>query len=446
MRRVQAARWLIISGLSVAVFMLGACTLKSKENAARKSDEQSLESQNLTFTFYGNSTQPQEYFNRYYGDALRKRFPNYTFQYIVNNNNTGINLASVIASGQTFDFFYQNLGIFENTVVEYGMEVDLTELLNRHQIDTSKILPTELEGMKANTNGKLYGLPLQRIVQVTYYNKAIFDKFGVAYPKDGMTWDDAAALANRLTRVDNNTNYFGYSTVPSSVIAGNQLSLREIDDAGKPTINTDPRWRTFYENVFLKMMSGEAYRQELRKSNQLQNIRAFYEDQNVAMFGYQGQLQITDGTSQALQTMNWDMAAYPAFKEAPGLGTRSLTMFIGLTKMSKNVDAAMGILKFMISEEFQTQLSRNGWMPILNTPAVTQVYGQNLLEPNKHYAALFAKPAPTPNLQYSSNIRSGFTNAAVQLLKGETDMNTAFREAEEAQAKILEQLRAAQAK
>lgn len=33
-----------------------------------------------------------------------------------------------------------------------------------------------------------------------YYNKDLFDKFGVSYPKDGMTWDEVLELNRQLDK------------------------------------------------------------------------------------------------------------------------------------------------------------------------------------------------------------------------------------------------------
>jgi multiple sugar transport system substrate-binding protein len=44
-----------------------------------------------------------------------------------------------------------------------------------------------------------YGLPRDFQTIVMFYNKDMFDKAGVAYPKAGWTWDDLRAMAKKLT-------------------------------------------------------------------------------------------------------------------------------------------------------------------------------------------------------------------------------------------------------
>jgi multiple sugar transport system substrate-binding protein len=47
--------------------------------------------------------------------------------------------------------------------------------------------------------GKRYGVPFNWDDMVLFYNKAAFDKAGVAYPTEAWTWDDYLAAAQKLT-------------------------------------------------------------------------------------------------------------------------------------------------------------------------------------------------------------------------------------------------------
>ncbi len=60
--------------------------------------------------------------------------------------------------------------------------------------------------------GKYYGLPYDASVIIAFYNKDLFDKGGVPYPKDTWTWDDMHAAAKTLTKPDQ--GIFGFANVP----------------------------------------------------------------------------------------------------------------------------------------------------------------------------------------------------------------------------------------
>ncbi|WP_158606616.1 ABC transporter substrate-binding protein [Paenibacillus ginsengarvi] len=44
-----------------------------------------------------------------------------------------------------------------------------------------------------------------------YFNKDIFDKFGIPYPAEGLTWGETKELTSRLTRVDREIRYVGFA-------------------------------------------------------------------------------------------------------------------------------------------------------------------------------------------------------------------------------------------
>jgi ABC-type glycerol-3-phosphate transport system substrate-binding protein len=48
-------------------------------------------------------------------------------------------------------------------------------------------------------NGGLYGVPRDNDTKVIFYNRALFRKAGVPYPKDGWSYDDLSATAKKLT-------------------------------------------------------------------------------------------------------------------------------------------------------------------------------------------------------------------------------------------------------
>jgi multiple sugar transport system substrate-binding protein len=70
--------------------------------------------------------------------------------------------------------------------------------------------------------GKQYLLPKDFSPLAVYYNKKIFDRFGVAYPKDGWTWGDFLRTAQALTKDtdgDGKTEIWGVE-LPGSWPAG----------------------------------------------------------------------------------------------------------------------------------------------------------------------------------------------------------------------------------
>jgi multiple sugar transport system substrate-binding protein len=87
--------------------------------------------------------------------------------------------------------------------VELGAFVPLDPFIasQNYPLDTSMYLPGLLDPGK--WAGTQYLLPKDYTPLAVYYNKKIFDQFGVAYPKDGWTWDDFLRTAQALTKDTN---------------------------------------------------------------------------------------------------------------------------------------------------------------------------------------------------------------------------------------------------
>ncbi len=82
--------------------------------------------------------------------------------------------------------------------VERGAFVSIDSCLDELGFDRSVYLPGLLEpGM---IDGELYFLPKDYSTLGVYYNKALFDAAGVAYPEAGWTWDDMLAIAQEMTQ------------------------------------------------------------------------------------------------------------------------------------------------------------------------------------------------------------------------------------------------------
>lgn len=71
----------------------------------------------------------------------------------------------------------------------------MTELIKKHNLDLGRLEPVLVDSMKKMGNGEIWALPTGTATNVIIYNKDIFDKFGVDYPTDGMTWDEFYELA-----------------------------------------------------------------------------------------------------------------------------------------------------------------------------------------------------------------------------------------------------------
>jgi multiple sugar transport system substrate-binding protein len=206
-----------------------------------------------------------------------------------------------------------------------------------------------------------------------------------------------------------------------------------------PTINTDERWKKLFQTTFLDPVQEPSAQEALKKTNKIPDANDFVKTKNVAMFGYMSHLVQT--WEEQFKGIDWDFVSFPTFKEMPGVGSQSYPSYFGITKMAKNKEAAMEVLKYMASDEFQTELARKGLIPVLKDQAVLQQLGKESPFKDKNWKSVFHnKFAPIPALSPIEGELAGvYTSYATKAQIGTVDLNTALRQAEEdAKKKIAE--------
>ncbi|MEF3301887.1 ABC transporter substrate-binding protein [Paenibacillus sp. GYB003] len=425
----------VIASLLAAGLIAGCGkTADSGEQAAPAKD---ITKEPAEIVFYSNNGDPVESFDYRFGNALRKKFPNWTIKYI-QRTGTGTQLQDLIANGTKFDIFFQSIGNFEANAFPAGIQYDMSELIKSHKIDLSRLDPTVVDAVKQASGGKLYGLPVFTSNLVLYYNKSLFDKFGVAYPKDGIAWEEMVEMSKKLTRIEGGTQYFGFTHSPAHTIRMNPMAIPDADlNTDTPTINKDDRWKKFYQTYYLDPMRVPGYLDGIKKINKIPDINMFVKDQSVGMFGYLSSLIYV--WEQELKSLNWDIVSFPTVEK--GVGSQSYPAYFGMTNMARNKEATMEVLKYMISDEFQTEMARKGIMPVLNNEAVKKELGKDSPYKDRNWNAIFYnKFAPIPpKAPYDADLVNQYVSAGNNIALDKMDLNSALRAAEEESLKKIQE-------
>lgn len=388
--------------------------------------------------FYSSNGDPTESFDLRFGNLIRKKFPNFTIKYI--QKAEGTNLPELLAAGTRFDIFFQTIGNFEAVAFDYSIDSDMNDLIAKRSMDLSRLEPTIMDAIRQRNGGKIYALPVANSNLVLYYNKGLFDKFGVPYPKDGMSWEEVSVASAKLSRFEGGVQYFGYTHSSPHSIRMRQLPIPLADlKTDLPSIHTDERWKSFFEHVYLRPNQEATVKQYMQTTNKAPGPNEFAKTQTVAMFNYQSSL-ITVWENEFM-ALDWDMVSLPTFPELPGTGSSSYPSYFGMTRMAQNKEAVMEVLNYMVSDEFQTELARLGVMPVLKNREIQQETGRGSVFKEKNWNALFyhkfaALPVMAP---YEAELVSIYSAYGMKVQLGTLDLNTALRQAEEdAKKKIKE--------
>ncbi|WP_158606519.1 ABC transporter substrate-binding protein [Paenibacillus ginsengarvi] len=369
-------------------------------------------------------------------DKLQKQHPNITLNII--QPVKGSTLDELIASGTVPDIVFTYSGRL-TAFQEKGILYDITELVKTHKVDLSRFEPQMIADTKVGSpNGELYGLPYSRNFHAFYYNKDIFDKFGVPYPQDGMTWEQILELAKKVTRNEGGTQYRGID--PGSGISWIYQPLGiEADDykTGKATLNND-KWKRVFELVkAMFTIPGNEPR-----GNAIDN---FLKEKILAMIMYTNMFSQLEGPTK--EGFNWDIAQYPSYTERPNIYGNASVNIMTVTKTSKYKDQAMQVIEAAISDDVQLESSRQGRISPLLSPQIQAEFGQNLdILKGKRIASIFkSKPVPYPNSSpYRSKSEAIAKTYFNQYLAGTIDVNTALSKGDEEINKMLQAEKAKQ--
>jgi multiple sugar transport system substrate-binding protein len=303
--------------------------------------------------------------------------------------------------------------------------------------------PAALNALRAlDSQGKLLGLPYAMNFSVLYYNKDIFDKFGVSYPKDGMSWNQTVELARKVTRSDAGVNYVGLD--PTGITrVGSGLSLPYVDPkTNKPLIDKDG-WKKIL-NMLQGLYDTPGF---VNGSKFSYGSDAFTKDKTLAMLAEWGNKMsgLMEQVYISGDKMNWDMATIPNFDGSVGTGRETDLHALLVSKVSKHKDQAFQVTALVGSDEVQQITNSYGRLTAFKkTDAYKKSFGTKLTSmKGKHIDAIFnVTPGPThvPTI-YDKSVTAALNNADKAVALKQKDVNTALRDAQaEADKAIQAQL------
>jgi multiple sugar transport system substrate-binding protein len=339
----------------------------------------------------------------------------------------------LVAAGTFPDIIFAAVPVFKD-LNKLNILADLNDLVKSHQVDLSRFDSAAVDTIKLyGDNGKLYALPFARAFGALFYNKDIFDKFGVAYPKDGMDWEQAAELARKVARIDNNTQYRGLEPTDGMRKLGAGLSLQFIDPkTEQATLNNDG-WKRVLKQLqdIYNISNNRPPKEEFGKAR-----ANFVQRKNVAMItdwanGISGELEKVHLQGQ---DFNWDLVGLPNFKEKVGIGFNADVQCLLLSATTKHREQAFAVIDYLTSEEPQTSINKAGRPAAMNSPEMEKTYAANLESfKGKHISGIFMYKSAklNPPTEYDQLVAKFMTEATSRVGLNNEDINTVLRETEE---------------
>lgn len=426
--KVKRYGGLVMAASLVVLTACGSGNTPPAANAPAPVEEKKKDPVELVF--YSQVADYDQTFMDTFGNMIQTKFPHVTVKHLPAGSNK---IADVVASGQTIDVMFMSIGQADS-LTTYDYQYDISEMIKTSKYDLSRLEPSAVELQKGFANNGMYGLPVFTNTLGLFYNKNLFDKFGVEYPKDGLNWDQLKDLAKRLSRTEGGVSYKGLVMSSSANIVLNQYSAAYIDPATKKSIFTTDSFKKAFELLtsVSKIPGNELTAQTWSLAEQQ---KMFFQNQNAAMLLHFVVLSLSTLKDQ----FDWDIATFPQLADKPGVGPQSYPTYFYVTKTSKHKQDAFDVIAYLTTEEFQNHLAKKGMLPILkDRVAGMSQFGQDVPTlKNKNVKALlpekFAPSALTKVevVKAQSPGHTAYFEAYQNTVLGQKDTNTALREAGE---------------
>lgn len=205
-------------------------------------------------------------------------------------------------------------------------------------------------------DGEVYAIPTQQSTAIMYYNKAIFDKYGLEVPT---TYDEYVQICDTLkengvtpvalaSTADDAWLVSQYIQQLSDGIKGEDLFNSIKDGTGKWNDEGMVEAGKLFQEEVNKGYFEDGFTGVSREEAQLQ----FANGQTAMYFNGCWEISNLDKKENAAEAENISCFLMPAVNEEyAGVEVGSVDTSYAITKKCKNVDAAVALLKYMTNEK-----------------------------------------------------------------------------------------------
>jgi multiple sugar transport system substrate-binding protein len=410
----------------------------TKAPAGVKAAEPIDPNKQVELTVYSMLSGNYEGFMASEGQYIQRKYPNFKFKFIAPG--TGTSLKDVVTAKTPIDIIISTPDV--QPIIDVGLNSDISDLVKKYNYDLNRFLPVTIDSMKHITGGKLFGLPGRVSSYTLYYNKDLFDKFGVPYLTDNMTWEQIYETARKLTRVEGGVQYYGFAGDIISMLDMNEKAPQYVDPKTVQATLSNDYWKRIFDRLVPLYTMIPNFSEPAKLTSLTLSRAMFSKDKTVAIA-----IGVNDAGIRAVSEkwdMNWDIAPFPAFQSNPKEGPQPSVRYYLISSTSKFRDEAFAAITQFVSDDIQRELVTTGATPPLQNVDYINQLGSGIPElKGKNVKALVPPRYGEMNLkdQYYIAARAALISAFDKVVSGQKDVNTALREAEEAANKQIAELK-----
>lgn len=327
--------------------------------------ETSGEKVKLTVSVWDNASSPQF---QAMADAFMEKNPNVEVELIDTQADEYNNKITVmLAGGDTDpDVIMVKDADTQVSMKEKNQLLDLTDYIAKDGVDLS-LYNGAAEQLQMD--GKQYTLPFRRDWYVLFYNKDLFDKAGVEYPKDDMTWDEYEALAKQMTSGEGSAKVYGTHNHTWMALVANWA----LQDGKNTLLSEDYSFlKPYYEQAIRMQDEGVLQSYANLKTGSIHYISVF-EQQQCAMvpMGSWFIATLIKDKKDGKFDFNWGVTKIPHPQGVEAGSTVGSVTPIAINAKTDVPDTAWDFVKFATSEEGAEILADNSVFPAISSAVVT---------------------------------------------------------------------------
>ncbi|MEK3889999.1 ABC transporter substrate-binding protein [Bacillus sp. FSL K6-3431] len=439
-------KWYLILGLMILSILVGACSNgeqsggeaeKKEEKKSQTADEEQGTAENpITMTIAYPWDEGQ--FNERFG-PIDEKLENLEIKY-ASYDGSSQGLQELFAADVVPDIIVSsptNIAPLEELDAIYPLD----DLVEQENFDVGKLNPALVSLVKGfDSDNRLIGLPDGTGLFALYYNKEVFDLFGMPYPDPDkpMTWKETLEIAAKMTAERNGQMYIGLefggsgSTGEVAQVPLKQLATAMTDrETGEVLITEKSEFKSY-----LELMKDYYSIPGMRSKTAIEN-EMFAQKKAAMVINWHNYLAYGWGDLAYQEKM--DLAPVPVWEDKPTTGPYLGTATMVVTTYSKNKLSAFHVLEEYLSTDNQINIVKTmASGPAVIEPEVLKEFGSELDQYATRDTSVFFALEPATFEKYSHLDR--YVNLDLQkFAESDADIPTFLRETkEEAEAAIAE--------
>ena len=312
----------------------------------------------------------------------------------------------ILAGGEDIDVFYAKDPTMYGGLVLRKQIMPLDELIARDGVDLSGY-GGNLENVKVDYT--IYGLPYRGDFWILFYNKDLFDRFGIPYPTNEMTWTEFQETAKALTSGEGASKTYGtyiHTWASTYFVFGLQKHMGDLVE-GPYSMLEDGLNLAYQIQMVDKSAADYATNRAMGA-----HYRGLFEQGNIGML-YMGtwyMQALLHDKAQDLHDVNWGIVRLPQWEGIEHATIGNVTPVV-INSKTKHKEAAWKLVKFLSGTKGASILAENMIVPGYLDDSVFEKFAEVEGFPSENMEALVTE---TVYMEWPPHALSGLLGKMVE--------------------------------